>query len=230
MKRLTWTFGSVLGAVIIVAVGTVISTGAQGSPNTLQSLIANDGGVPPTTVPPVSTNIVQPDLGGLTPNPLAATPLVHSSVPVPILTGTTCTGSEVNAALTSNGPYIGMGSDQLIVSLSSSTSCTLSGYPVLSLYDSNGAGAGTKFIDGGTIGSPQSTNAIQLGPNNVGSFLIQFSGNASCVPANIFQLSLSATSSPVVISNDSSLLSSWPGCSVMNETPFVEGNSVGVFA
>ena len=84
-----------------------------------------------------------------------------------------------------------MGESQLIVTLSSTVPCTLSGYPNLLFLNGQGSIVSSQFVDGGTLGTVQSVAEVQLSANVLAAFLIEYSGRSGCQSVAQLALNLS---------------------------------------
>jgi len=227
-KKVLTIFGIVTATIALASVGlTPIAQGGVG--HTISRVTIGGSDTPSTTIP--SSPAPSPPTGasGVLPSSVSPpTTLTHLVPPKVALIGGSCVDSDVTAAVSGNGPYFGMGTNQLIVSLSSTGPCTLSGFPVLTFLNGQGKSTGAKFSDGGTTGATQLDAMVELNAGQPVSFLIQF-GDIGCVPASQLVLALPGTT-PVNVALDPSFMDGWSSCAVVSETPYVQGNSMQEYA
>lgn len=90
----------------------------------------------------------------------------------------------MTGSLKSLGPYQGMGSGQYVISITSTVSCAVEGYPTLQFSSSNGVISST-VTDGGTTGNANPESVVGVGPGLSASFLMQFLDWTGFVPRGL---------------------------------------------
>lgn len=147
----------------------------------------------------------------------------HVSAPKVVPASTVCQGNQVSAVVSGVGPYNnGPDSAQSIVTLTSTTPCLLSGYPILSFFSSSGTVIGINETDGGTDGYAQPISNVTLGPDTTGSFLIQYNPQSDCPNATTASFQLSVGQTAISIDVNGILVEI---CGSINVTPIIQGNS-----
>jgi hypothetical protein len=181
----------------------------------------------PTTVPPAGP--VAPS-GNVSQGSITIHNQRHEPPPPATVSATPCAGADLTGSLKSLGPYQGMGSGQYVISITSTVSCAVEGYPTLQFSSSNGVISST-VTDGGTTGNANPESVVGVGPGLSASFLMQFSiGPVSCPEASslAFGLPNSAATSPVQLNTHTAAY--WPACSSTIVSPFEQGDSPDQYA
>lgn len=161
-----------------------------------------------------------------------ATSLVHQPGPVvSSLPAGSCTSQSLTANLTSAGPTEAMGVAEWIITVTSSTPCTVNGYPTLAF---SGATASNSVLDGGIGGNPGPApqSPVALGTSVPASFLVELSDytpSPSCSPANSLLLGVPGDAPSVVVTPDAAI-GSWWSCPGTKVSPFEQGNSISNYA
>ncbi|MFZ2057832.1 MAG: DUF4232 domain-containing protein [Acidimicrobiales bacterium] len=123
---------------------------------------------------------------------------------------------------------------QDVVTISSQTDCSLSGYPVLQFSGSSGP-VEVSVTDGGTSAvQVPSPTPVAVGPGTPVSFLIQFQpgDTASCVIASSLEIGVSGTtpSVGVTLADVPGFQTAWNLCgSQASVTPFEQGASLSQY-
>ena len=196
-----------LVATLPILFGGTKSGGAPTTVTTIQDGSNSSNGVtfsrPFTTVPSSAPTNVAP-------------PVVPNSA-------TVCTSSMLTAQVTGVGPHTNNPSTgQLIVSLNSSTECSIMGFPTISISDSAGAVA-TQITNGGTAGASLIPSSVTLGTSVLASFMIQYDQNLQCPTANSMSVQIPGGSSPINVDLNGNLVEI---CGAVNVTPIIQGNNV----
>jgi hypothetical protein len=163
-------------------------------------------------------------------------PVIGSATPQPQVASTSspaCTGSQVQASVTSVGPFTGMGTAQDIVTLTSTSTCTISGYPSLQMTSSSGTPLKLSVSDGGTISNVPGPHAVTISTTSVASFLLQYSFRDStggvCPSATGLTVTLPNNSTPISVPFSSGMANNQtefnPCGGAVSVTPFEAGNS-----
>lgn len=188
---------------------------ASASPSVVGSAVT-------TTLPPVViTSSATPPATGIT----------HQVAPVASsLPASSCTNQSLTAKLSSAGPAEAMGVAEWIITVSSSTPCTVDGYPTLTF---SGTTTSTAVLDGGIGGNPgpASQSRVALGIGLPASFLVELSDVTSpaCSPATSLLFGVPGEPASVAVTPDPSI-GSWWSCPGTRVTPFEQGNSVSNYA
>jgi hypothetical protein len=193
-------------------------------------LSAVPSGSTPTTAPS-SASAQAIAAAALAKVPAAPRPLVlhYQAAPRVASASRTCTAHLIRASLSAYGPYQSGSSMQLIVKLTASRACIVSGYPVLRFSMSPGHGITPHILPGGTAGASNPVSGVTIGPSTSGSFLIQFASQGCSQDAHL-SVSFLSIAGLVTVARSPVLLSSWSACAVINESPVVQGASINRYA
>jgi hypothetical protein len=131
--------------------------------------------------------------------------------------------------LSATGPYLGMGTEQFIITITSSTACQIRGYPVLAFSGVSTSAQAPLVVNGGTAGNADPQSAVAVGPGQTASFLLQTNGD-DCPTASQLMFGLPGTTASVVVSLTPPIASSWNACPTVYVTPFEQGNSPDRYA
>jgi uncharacterized protein DUF4232 len=218
------------GTNIPVAVPTTVpaplhAASGAGSSGTANAA-AQSPSTSPTTVPPASSGAAEtPATAPPSATVLPMNTLTHQAAPAVTIPDNQCTAADLSAALTSVGPYEGQGTGQYIISISSSVSCAISGYPSLQFTGQSGT-----VQDGGTVGNPDPAGPVAVGGGDTASFLLQFSDRGACTLASALAIGLPGGAPSIPVGLDSQIASGWQACGTTAVSPFEQGNSAGRYA
>jgi len=185
-------------------------------------------GSPGTTVPPPGPAL--PSVSGPAPMPAQITPTNPPSVVnVP---GTPCTNTDLQASVSSFGLHA-MGMNQDIVTVTSTTPCSLLGFPTVT-FAANGAAIGSQpVVQGGTLGRSIETTVALDGPNEVGAFVLEYStdGVGQCHVADSMSIGVPGAAPGVSVSLApmGGLQTAWDLCGGVKVSAFEQGNDPGEF-
>lgn len=181
----------------------------------------------PTSTPPIPPGQYPPGhIGAFNPSQIHSQTLHHVDAPAATGNFPSCQPQHVSAAVTSLGPYVGMGHVELLVSLSSSSKCFVDGYPGLVF-----GGSVTTILQGGAPGNYRPPSKVLVGPGKAASFVLAFDDSEpSCQTASSAHFTLSPGGPEIPIALDPVIARAWGTCSPVNVTPFEQGNSVDNYA
>ncbi len=216
---------SVVGAVVIAGL-LLIQFGVAGalvnSTQAVTSLPTEPAGPTQTTLPPPGPPIPAGDTGsgpiGTLPQRVPTSPPRISTIPA-----NACVDSNLEASVTGYGIQ-SMNFDQDIVTVTSLTPCSISGF--LNVSFSNSQPLSATIDDGGTDGSFSSPGAVALGPNESGSFVLQYQDFSYCpVATDMFIGTVDSTPDvPVSLSPVNGDQTGWTVCSPIQVSAIEQGN------
>lgn len=202
---------------------------AAASPNAVSGITSPVTTATPTVPAGQTPNLTPTGVGASSTSPPLV--LTHQPPPSVSLPSATCANDDLSAALTSGGPYTGGGNIQFIITITSKVACQLSGYPVLNFTSSTGSPTQVTVENGGTVGNADAVSPVAVGPGAVASFLLQFFVSAStCVSVPTLGVGLPGTTPTVTVSLAPPIAYTWYACSVVNVSPFEQGNTLGRYA
>ena len=199
------------------------TTPTSGPSSAVSTTVPSTLGAPPTASQIVASN--DTSTYTLTPTPVPTA----SSIP-----STPCTDADLSANVYVDGVLASMSFVQDVVTISSQTDCSLSGYPVLQFSGSSGP-VEVSVTDGGTSAvQVPSPTPVAVGPGTPVSFLIQFQpgDTASCVIASSLEIGVSGTtpSVGVTLADVPGFQTAWNLCgSQASVTPFEQGASLSQY-
>ena len=179
---------------------------------------------PPTAVStPTSSSVGTP---APAPQIVPTNPPQVSDIPT-----TPCSISDLQAAVSGMG-IPSMQDDQDIVTVSSSTSCFLSGYPDITL-SSSGSPLAVQFEDDGVTGRFNPLGPVALGPGLSASFVMQYPDETpNCPTATDMTFSIAGSADTVDVSFSPTMIqyqSGWYICGDGNVSAFEQGSDPGQY-
>jgi hypothetical protein len=206
--------------IVVVAVavlGTLLGVGLSRDP-------AGGDATTQTTIPaPLPSGAAVP----VTTIPIPTTPpnqMTHQNAPTIVEASVACLPSELTAVLAGTGPYSSnIQTGQYIISITSSTPCTLAGYPSgLTIASASSSSEVSAVNDGGVVGDVPESSTVTATPNEPISFLFQFNNALTCTNDSAISFELPNSTVPINVEINS-LVSV---CGAIGLTPFAQGNSV----
>jgi len=219
--------GGAASALTLTASSAELSAPPSGTPVSVPPVSQWPKSTTPTTATPTGSPAVPHP--GTSPGTEDTSTLTHTPAPPVSVPSIPCTTADLSAEVTSQGPYQGMGSGQYIVTITSTTSCSISGYPTLQFFNAAGALAST-VKDGGVAGNPDPPSKVAVGPGVSASFLVQFSDSPSCANASSLTLQLSGESGQVSVFLNPDVATFWSACPSTLVSPFEQGSDASRYA
>jgi hypothetical protein len=206
---------SLLVASAVMVAGA--SSNTSSPPTTIGAAPVSPGGPPPTW--PSAPNSPAP----------TAVP-THEGAPVVSPASSACSPEQVTAKFGGSGPYGAFNGDrdvwQVIIDITSTSPCFVSGYPSIAFATSAGAITQSATVSGGYFGPDQPVSLVTLGPGIPASFLIEGSqilaDNGSCPNDSSINFTLPNLTTPIQVDMGGTGLLA---CGSVNVTPFIQGNS-----
>lgn len=147
--------------------------------------------------------------------------LRHVTAPAVPIPTKACSENELSAHITSEGPYVGMGKFEEVVTVRSSVACFVDGYPTIAF-----GGVNAQIEDGGAVGNYPSPAPVALGPGVAASFMFQAGDMFDCQTASAmyFGVPSGPPQTPIAPRNAEN---GWGVCrGGIAVTPFEQGDSV----
>lgn len=147
--------------------------------------------------------------------------LRHVTAPAVPIPTTPCSENQLSAQITMEGPNVGMGAVEQVVTVRSSVPCFVEGYPAIAF-----AGMDAQITDGGATGNYPGPAPVALGPGVAASFMFQAGDMFDCKSASAMYFGVPSGPPQTSIASQNSE-SGWGVCrGGIEVTPFEQGDSV----
>ncbi len=229
--------GLVAGAVLAVplaACGASTRVSAAGSSaSTLPPGVTTIAPHGPTTSHPEGVDApttLPASVAALAPPPSSVAPSRRAQLAIP-MPSTECADVDLSGTATDRGPNDGQGANSMVISVVSSVTCYVDGYPTLSF----GSEKGVKIVDGSVKGGNPSRTKVAVTSSPIASFLVQFESTiaSKCPPTPRMEFGIPGTAASVEVSLGSmgTVFRDFSACgNSVHVTPFVQGIDSDIYS